>query len=54
MIIKFVLCIMFDEKIVQLIVSMFVEEKFVVCVNIIKGIEFVYEWQGKVEIDVEC
>lgn len=31
------------------IASMLVSEKLVACVNLIPGVESVYEWQGKVE-----
>ncbi len=54
MTIKLVLCTTPDEKTAQLIASTLVEEKLAACVNIIKGIESVYEWQGKVETDAEC
>ena len=54
MTIKLILCTTPDEKTAQLIASTLVEEKLAACVNIIKGIESVYEWQGKVETDAEC
>ena len=54
MTIKLVLCTTPDEKTAQLIASTLVEEKLAACVNIIKGIESVYEWQRKVETDAEC
>ncbi|GFD70115.1 divalent-cation tolerance protein CutA [Alteromonas sp. KUL156] len=54
MTIKLVLCTTPDEKTAQLIASALVEEKLAACVNIIKGIESVYKWQGKIEIDMEC
>ncbi len=54
MTIKLVLCTTPDEKTAQLIASTLVEEKLAACVNVIKGIESVYEWQGKIETDTEC
>lgn len=54
MTIKLILCTTPDEKTAQLIASALVEEKLAACVNIIKGIESVYKWQGKIEIDMEC
>ena len=53
MTIKLVLCTTPDEKTAQLIASTLVEDKLAACVNIIKGIESVYEWQGKIETDTE-
>ena len=43
MTIKLVLCTTPDEKTAQLIASTLVEDKLAACVNIIKGIESVYE-----------
>lgn len=54
MTIKLVLCTTPDEKTAQLIACALVEEKLAACVNIIKGIESVYKWQGKIEIGMEC
>jgi len=54
MTIKLVLCTAPDETTAQLIARALVEEKLAACVNIIKGIESVYEWQGKIESDREC
>ena len=54
MTIKLVLCTTPDEKTAQLIASTLVKDRLAACVNIIKGIESVYEWQGKIETDTEC
>tara|TARA_A200000113_G_scaffold29557_1_gene24642 strand:- start:668 stop:982 length:315 start_codon:yes stop_codon:yes gene_type:complete len=54
MTIKLVLCTTPDEKTAELIASTLVNSKLAACVNIIKGIKSVYEWQGKIETDTEC
>ena len=54
MTIKLVLCTTPDEKTAQLIASTLVKERLAACVNIVKGIESVYEWQGNIETDTEC
>ena len=54
MTIKLVLCTTPDEKSAQDIATALVKSKLAACVNIIKGIQSVYEWQGKVEVDAEC
>ncbi|APD91463.1 divalent-cation tolerance protein CutA [Alteromonas mediterranea] len=54
MTIKLVLCTTPDEKSAQDIATALVKSKLAACVNIIKGIQSVYEWQGKVEVDTEC
>tara|TARA_B100000508_G_C11403644_1_gene249620 strand:+ start:261 stop:575 length:315 start_codon:yes stop_codon:yes gene_type:complete len=54
MTIKLVLCTTPDEKTAQLIASTLVQERLAACVNIVKGIESVYEWQGNIETDTEC
>lgn len=54
MTIKLVLCTTPDEKSAQDIATALVKSKLAACVNIIKGIQSVYEWQGKGEVDAEC
>ncbi|QGX63578.1 divalent-cation tolerance protein CutA [Alteromonas mediterranea] len=54
MTIKLVLCTTPDEKSAQDIATALVKSKLAACVNIIKSIQSVYEWQGKVEVDTEC
>ena len=54
MTIKLVWCTTPDEKSAQDIATALVKSKLAACVNIIKGIQSVYEWQGKVEVDAEC
>lgn len=54
MTIKLVLCTTPDEKSAQDIATALVKSKLAACVNIIKGIQSVYKWQGKVEVDAEC
>ena len=54
MTIKLVLCTTPDEKTAQLIASTLVKDKLAACVNIIKGVESVYEWQGQIETATEC
>ena len=42
-----------SEDIASSISDSLVREKLAACVNIVKGIESVYQWQGKIEHDKE-
>jgi len=42
-----------SAEIASTIAEMLVRKKLAACVNIIKGIESVYQWQGKMEHDQE-
>lgn len=48
-----VLCTAPNKAIAQQIANALVAEKHAACVNIISGIESVYEWQGQIETDQE-
>ncbi|GEA08198.1 divalent-cation tolerance protein CutA [Alteromonas sp. KUL42] len=54
MTIKLVLCTTPNEEVAKTIAKALVESHLAACVNIIKGVQSVYEWQGKVETDNEC
>lgn len=42
-----------SSEIASLIAETLVTQKFAACVNILNGVESVYQWQGKVERDKE-
>ncbi|MCW8901426.1 MAG: divalent-cation tolerance protein CutA [Gammaproteobacteria bacterium] len=42
-----------SAEIASLISDMLVSQKLAACVNIVKGVESVYQWQGKIERDNE-
>lgn len=48
-----VLCTVPDKVCAERIAARLVNERFAACVNIIPGIESVYEWEGKIERDRE-
>ena len=54
MTIKLVLCTTPNEEVANTIAKALVEGHLAACVNIIRGVQSVYEWQGKVETDNEC
>lgn len=43
-----------DADTARRIAGALVERGLAACVNIIKGVESVYEWRGKIETDTEC
>ncbi len=54
MTIKLVLCTTPNEEVASTIAKALVESHLAACVNIIRGVQSVYEWQGKIETDNEC
>ena len=50
---RVVLCTAPNKAIAQQIANSLVAEKLAACVNIISGIESVYEWQDQIETDQE-
>ncbi|TDX99585.1 divalent-cation tolerance protein CutA [Thiohalophilus thiocyanatoxydans] len=48
-----VLCTCPDQETARKLADQLVAERLAACVNIVPGLESVYEWQGKVERDAE-
>lgn len=43
-----------SKKVAQEIADMLILKSKAACVNIIKGVESIYKWQGKIERSFEC
>ncbi len=43
-----------DEKVAEKIGNILIEKKFAACVNIVKDINSIYFWKGKIENDSEA
>ena len=53
MTIKVVLCTAPSEEVAQDIAKQLVESKLAACVNIVKGVQSVYAWEGIIHTDSE-
>ena len=51
---RIVFCTCPDAEVAENIAAKLVAERLAACVNIIPGIQSLYEWDGKVENDREC
>lgn len=51
---RILMCTCPDATCAEKIATQLVQKRLAACVNILPGLQSVYEWQGKVQTDSEC